>query len=731
MIATKMVKTICSVLVCAVLVLAGILATSVFMGGFADTPDDADQREGHFLPHQMKGHGKVDLSGVEDPEDIPPDLLGYEIPAGVTQQVGSNLITGPATVNENGTVTIKEGDEAAVNGNPVTGGATVYNDGMVIDKGGSAVVDGVEIDGPASVMKVPSGSANGPFGFADNDVSSSADVMKVTSEKSGMLYLKQQSFGTYNGQTWSEAKTYPAHYEGVSADYLRFYTAKFNSIETYTVTIEPLRLDGSIPRVTPYYPANVSGSSDVMQLSDTYAHGGTNEAYTMTCFEPNGETEDMLPEELIHYIEQYNEFVNDEYMYLDDETKTALEAIIRENNLAVVGDRDKIVKNIENYVKKAAYYNLKYNKALDNELNVVLSFLGDGYKDGICVHYASAATLLLRAAGIPARFTTGWAAEVEAGETATLSVGHAWVEYYVPGEGWYISDPTPERIELTLTPNTYRKVLGESDVIDASQLKWNGESGQGSVKVDAGKVGSDNRENYNEMLSDGIRFAYKVSGVQSSYGWGTTAITEVTVRDDDGQDITGRFVITTKTGRIQKCRYKLTFTSKGIDGNTVTYTGSPVDYNVVLTAVDGNQTNVMPAGYEYEITKTSSFMDVASSGKANFNVKITRGGSNVSSEFWLDSKAGNITVKPLAVEFTVKSKTVHLGEPIGEYEYSVTNGKLANGHEAQLVISTTLNEVGNKTIDVDSYKIVDSATGEDVTENYEVYFKNGQLTVLP
>lgn len=65
-----------------------------------------------------------------------------------------------------------------------------------------------------------------------------------------------------------------------------------------------------------------------------------------------------------------------------------------------------------------------------------------------CEYFASATALLLRMAGIPCRYVTGYAG-------ADFSVmgnywivrqrdAHAWVEAYLPDEGWVIVDSTPE-----------------------------------------------------------------------------------------------------------------------------------------------------------------------------------------------------------------------------------------------------------------------------------------------
>ncbi len=74
---------------------------------------------------------------------------------------------------------------------------------------------------------------------------------------------------------------------------------------------------------------------------------------------------------------------------------------------------------------------------------------------GFCEHYAAAFTVLMRAAGIPARIVTGY----QGGEFNPVGNylvvrqrdAHAWAEVWLAGEGWRRIDPTaavaPQRIE--------------------------------------------------------------------------------------------------------------------------------------------------------------------------------------------------------------------------------------------------------------------------------------------
>ena len=64
---------------------------------------------------------------------------------------------------------------------------------------------------------------------------------------------------------------------------------------------------------------------------------------------------------------------------------------------------------------------------------------------GYCMHFASAATLLLRWMGIPARYVAGYVADVPASGHVRVpdSAAHAWVEVYIEGYGWEPVEVTP------------------------------------------------------------------------------------------------------------------------------------------------------------------------------------------------------------------------------------------------------------------------------------------------
>lgn len=75
-------------------------------------------------------------------------------------------------------------------------------------------------------------------------------------------------------------------------------------------------------------------------------------------------------------------------------------------------------------------------------------FLFDSHR-GYCVHFASAAVLLCRCVGLPARFVSGYL-EGDAQSAPDVYLvrakdAHAWAEVFIPRTGWVEVDPTPPR----------------------------------------------------------------------------------------------------------------------------------------------------------------------------------------------------------------------------------------------------------------------------------------------
>jgi protein-glutamine gamma-glutamyltransferase len=113
--------------------------------------------------------------------------------------------------------------------------------------------------------------------------------------------------------------------------------------------------------------------------------------------------------------------------------------------------------------------------------NAVDDFLFNTH-EGFCEHYASSFTVLMRAAGIPARVVTGYQGGFwnNVGQYLLVrnSDAHAWSEVWLDGRGWVRVDPTaavrPQRINLGAEAAGSNPLLPwyESGVLESLRNRW-------------------------------------------------------------------------------------------------------------------------------------------------------------------------------------------------------------------------------------------------------------------
>ncbi|MDJ0700645.1 MAG: DUF3488 and transglutaminase-like domain-containing protein [Woeseiaceae bacterium] len=129
--------------------------------------------------------------------------------------------------------------------------------------------------------------------------------------------------------------------------------------------------------------------------------------------------------------------------------------LARSMRAAAGSDRDFIRAVLNMFNREEFYYTLEPPPLGSNPVD---RFLFDT-RQGFCEHYASAFSVMLRAAGIPTRVVVGY----QGGELNPLgghmvvrqSDAHAWAEAWLDGEGWVRFDPTaavaPERVEIGIS----------------------------------------------------------------------------------------------------------------------------------------------------------------------------------------------------------------------------------------------------------------------------------------
>lgn len=169
-------------------------------------------------------------------------------------------------------------------------------------------------------------------------------------------------------------------------------------------------------------------------------------------------------EELALWTEDYNDFVYQYYTQLPDGLAETLQAYLETQGLSQVDPlygHSGYIEGIRQLFEDQFTYSLSPG-ASPRDRDFVEYFLKES-KTGYCVHFATAAAALLRAAGIPARYAEGYVAPCGEG-TQWVSVpdrnAHAWVEIYAGGQGWIPIEVTPASPDAPATYSNARTPEG-------------------------------------------------------------------------------------------------------------------------------------------------------------------------------------------------------------------------------------------------------------------------------
>jgi hypothetical protein len=122
------------------------------------------------------------------------------------------------------------------------------------------------------------------------------------------------------------------------------------------------------------------------------------------------------------------------------EVDPRVHALARRLTAGATDDADKI-EAVAEYLLTHNKYSLRAQRGRGDPVS---SFILER-KAAHCEYFASAAAILLRCAGVPARYATGFYAHETVGDETTVRQrdAHAWAEAWINGVGWITVDATP------------------------------------------------------------------------------------------------------------------------------------------------------------------------------------------------------------------------------------------------------------------------------------------------
>ena len=203
---------------------------------------------------------------------------------------------------------------------------------------------------------------------------------------------------------------------------IQLYSLNLRGVDAYTLT--------SLPNQVKRYPALVS-----LLKSAEKAPAETVERY-------------LIDES------HYNQFVYEHFLEVPETTRAMLAGLLGAAPSNGHLDYGEAKQRILSWLEENVAYSETIAPHLDGD-DFLEEFL-EKNRQGYDVHYASAATMMMRYFGIPARYVEGYlitpdaAKAASAGEAIALdeSCAHAWTEIYQDGIGWIPFETAPKYLNL-------------------------------------------------------------------------------------------------------------------------------------------------------------------------------------------------------------------------------------------------------------------------------------------
>lgn len=272
-------------------------------------------------------------------------------------------------------------------------------------------------------------------------------ILRVRAETDGYMYLRCFSYGDYTGTGWRRAEE-PENSIS-SLDFTALALAAKADSARHSLDIR--FASGVDVAAVPYYSVQ-SADSDIYVPAE-----GRN--YSVSYYSFDGSWDSLsLPEEYGQDELSYRSYATTEYTALPEGTKANVLQLIQQAGLRA--DSPDIIAEVASYVRSCASYDLDTQPYPTEDYAVY--FLQNA-ETGYCVHYATAAAVIYRALGIPARVTDGFLFRAQAGEVVDVLQAneHAWAEVYLDGLGWIpvevtgsggVTEPPPQEAAVTETP---------------------------------------------------------------------------------------------------------------------------------------------------------------------------------------------------------------------------------------------------------------------------------------
>ena len=261
-------------------------------------------------------------------------------------------------------------------------------------------------------------------------------ILHARCGESGIFYLRALSFGDYSGTGWLKTEdSVGVNSLSLAAQAVSF--ARQSGPQELEIRSELLLENLCLPYFT------VSEG-----VWESYVPSFAQTEYNVSYYSaPDSFSEITLPAEYLEDEQNYRDFAHDFYTRLPDTTRSAVLTLCEQAGISA--STENVIQRVAEFVRSSGEYDITVQPYPSDDYAIY--FLTVAHR-GYCVHFATAAAVIYRSMGIPARVTQGFLLRSEAGRDTDIAGtdAHAWVEVYQDGLGWLPvevtgqSGPVPE-----------------------------------------------------------------------------------------------------------------------------------------------------------------------------------------------------------------------------------------------------------------------------------------------
>ena len=272
-------------------------------------------------------------------------------------------------------------------------------------------------------------------------------MLEVTSVRAGTYYLRGYSMQLFDGRMWYSNADTSSNLEE------RFAKALTASIVLLHDVVYPER-SSAFESMTIARTGDASGLIYLPYFSLAHNNREPNTVFFNSLNDNilsyyRDLPQSLIEEELAFQMSQMQGLafrLRSTYANIEESTAEELRRLAIEAGVDPGANRAAVADSVAAYISSAARYTLTPYPIPSGE-DFALYFL-ETSKQGYCIHFATAATLMLRSLDVPARFTSGFVVTVpyeNADEPVIVTDrhAHAWVEVYYDDIGWVPLEVTP------------------------------------------------------------------------------------------------------------------------------------------------------------------------------------------------------------------------------------------------------------------------------------------------